>query len=771
MVGLVIALPVDALIPSILESLRTTPNLVLEAPPGAGKTTRVPAALLGAMKGQILVLEPRRLAARLAARRVASELGEQPGQTVGYQVRFEQVGGPATRLRFLTEGVLTRQLLSDPDLKNVDAVILDEFHERHLEGDLALALLHRLQQTRRPDLRLVVMSATLHGEPISAFLGGCPVLRSDGRLFDLTVGYTPHSADSLEAQVAEAVETLVKEQAQGDILVFLPGAAEIRRCQRALQRFADHRGVLVLPLYGDLSPQEQDRAVAPADQPKVILSTNVAESSITIEGVRAVVDSGLARIPKDNPWTGLARIEIQRVAQASAVQRAGRAGRTGPGRVIRLYTQEDFLRRPAYDTAEITRRELAQLCLDLHAAGLRDPLELQWLDAPPEAALTAAEDLLHRLGALDANGAITSFGRRIAALPLHPRLAALAIHGGAEGCAAAAGLAAGNRPQAAQIEDQLVRLTSPKRSHHDPLPQAYLRAFPDRVARRRKSNELLLSGGASAVLLNDKGVETAEFVVALDIEDRPDQGLPIVRQASPIQADWLLDLFPDRVTARETVTWNRTAERVEAVSALLYDSLVLEESRGQTSDSEQAATLLAAKAVEAGVHRFADAESVQLLRNRAAFAGLPEVDLESALRRLSHGLSSFRELEQMTRDGGLERALVDGLGPNAQRTLERAAPESIKLPSGRRAKVQYAPDQTPWVASRLQDFFGMAESPQIGDGTPLVVHLLAPNRRPVQMTQDLAGFWERLYPQVRRELSRRYPRHSWPENPYNVYRD
>lgn len=762
--GLVIALPVDALIPSILESLRTNPNLVLEAPPGAGKTTRVPAALLSATRGEILVLEPRRLAARLAARRVAAELGETPGQTVGYQVRFEQVAGPATRLRFLTEGVLTRRLLSDPDLRDVDTVIIDEFHERHLEGDLALALLHRLQQTRRPDLRLIIMSATLHGEPISAFLGGCPMLRSDGRLFDLTVSYTPSSADSLEILVANAVETVVKE-ADGDILVFLPGAAEIRRCQRSLDRFAQLRDLLVLPLYGDLTPQEQDRAVSPADRRKVILSTNVAESSITVEGVRAVIDSGLARVAKDNPWTGLARIEIQRVAQASATQRAGRAGRTGPGRVIRLFTQEDFLRRPLYDTPEITRRELAQLCLDLHAAGLTDPRALPWLDPPPDAALTAAEDLLHRLGALDPSGSITEFGRRLAALPIHPRLAALALHGGAEGCAAAAALAAGNRPQAGQIEDQLRRLIGTKRSQSTPLPQAYLRAFPDRVARRRKDKELLLSGGASAILLNDKGVETAEFVVAVDIEDRPDQGLPIVRQASRIEPDWLLDLFPDRVTARDTVTWNRAAERVESVSALVYDNLVIEESRGKAAD---AGNVLAAKAMEAGVQRFADADAVQALQNRAAFAGLPPLDLEAAFRQLCEGLTSFRELEQAARNGGLERALLD---PAAQSAIDRLAPSSIRLPSGRRAKVEYAPGQPPWVASRLQDFFGMSETPRIGAGIPLVVHLLAPNRRPVQMTQDLAGFWERLYPQVRKELSRRYPRHSWPENPYNVYRD
>jgi ATP-dependent helicase HrpB len=768
------SLPIDSLLPDIVSSLRARPNLVLEAPPGAGKTTRVPPALLEAGFGEVLVLEPRRLAARLAARRVASERGEELGETVGYQVRFEQFAGPRTRLRFLTEGVLTRRLLADPELRGVGAVVLDEFHERHLEGDLALALLRRLQGARRPDLRLVVMSATLAGEPIARFLDSCPVLRSEGRLFDLEIGYTPHSAESLDELVTGAVERLLREQAEGDVLVFLPGAAEIRRAQRALEGLARRAGLLVLPLYGDLPPDEQDRAIAPARQRKVILSTNVAESSVTIEGVRAVVDSGLARVAKDNPWTGLPRIEIQRIARSSAVQRAGRAGRTGPGRVIRLYSQDDFLRRPEHDQPEVLRRELGQLCLDLHAAGLRDPHALAWLDGPPEPALAAAEDLLHRLEALDAEGRITAFGRQLSKLPLHPRLAALCLHGGAAGCAEAARLAAGNRPQSQQIEQQLRRLAPAKARLA--LPQALLQAFPDRVARRRKDKELLLSGGSSAVLVNDAGVEKARFLVALDIEERPDQGLPLVREASAIEPEWLLDQFSERVRDQTTVEWNRQGERVEAVSALYYDELLLEESRGAMPPAEEAAALLAHKAVEAGIHRFADAEAVAALEQRVAFAAghgkLPALDVEAVLRGLCYGLRGFAELIQLTRGGGLERALLDSLGAEGQRALERLAPERIALPSGRKAKVHYAADQTPWVASRLQDFFGMGETPRIAGGAvSLVVHLLAPSQRPVQTTQDLAGFWQRLYPQVRKELSRRYPRHAWPENPYTAYKD
>ena len=459
-------LPIEALIPRILE---TPGNLVIEAPPGAGKTTRVPPALLAKTRGEVWVLEPRRLAVRLAARRVASELGERVGETVGYQVRFEDVGSPRTRLRFVTEGVLTRRLLSDPTLAGVETVILDEFHERHLETDLALALLRRIKGKQ-----LIVMSATLDAAPVARFLGNCPVLRSEGKLFELSIEYTPHSPAPLEEQVAAALGRLVQPGLSGDVLVFLPGAAEIRRAARALESLATRAGLLVLPLHGDLSPAEQDRAVTPSDRRKVILSTNVAESSVTIEGVTAVIDSGLARIAGDSPWTGLPSVEIRRISQASATQRAGRAGRTAPGRVIRLYSAEDFHRRPSADVPEILRRELSQVVLQLRAMKVAD---LAWLDPPPEAAFVAANELLDRLEVTPG----------MAELPLPPRLAKLVIEAQRrgvpeKGCAVAAVLSAGERGSPDLLTLRRIRLAAANPPHFRPAPQAY---FGTRCAPQR----------------------------------------------------------------------------------------------------------------------------------------------------------------------------------------------------------------------------------------------------------------------------------------------
>ena len=813
-----LALPVDFLLPEIVASLRRCPNLVIEAPPGAGKTTRVPSALLDAGFGEVLVLQPRRMAARLAARRVAFERGESLGETVGYQVRFEQFAGPKTRLRFLTEGVLTRRLLSDPKLHGIGVVVLDEFHERHLEGDFALALLRRLQQTTRPDLRLVVMSATLsRGSsadatedpddiPVAAALGGCPILRSDGRLFPLEIEYTPHSAASLEELVVEAVDGLLKSQAEGDILVFLPGAFEIRCAQRALAGLAARKNLMLAPLYGDLTPDEQDRAIQPASQRKVILSTNVAESSVTIEGVRAVIDSGLHRVAKDSPWTGLPRVEVMRVSRASATQRAGRAGRTAPGTVIRLYSQDDFLRRPEHDQPEILRREITQLCLDLHVAGVGNPLDLEWLDAPPAEAIAKAEELLRRLRAVDDRGRITPLGRKMAALPLHPRLAALAfvadeLGAGAEGCISAAALSTGERlpetpphdspndleliverrPEARlrQVEQQLRRLVRPH-SGGDAmgLRRALLRAFPDRVARRRKGLELRMLGGVAVQQAKNSSVQRASLLVLPEIEERPDLGAPIARLVCAIEPEWLLEEFAELVADSESVEWNRETERVERVSYLLYGDLVIDESRGGQPDTAQAAELLARKAAEAGLHRWADADALSELRSRVAFAAqyaplqpLDDAAILAALQRACYGLASLRELEQATGNGAFLRQLIESLGTGAARQLDEVAPERIRLPSGRHARVHYVEGQTPWVGSRLQDFFGLRDTPRIARGqVNLVMHLLAPSQRPVQTTQDLAGFWERLYPQLRKELSRRYPRHSWPEDPYQAER-
>jgi ATP-dependent helicase HrpB len=765
------SLPVDAILPEIIQSLKQHASLVIEAPPGAGKTTRVPPALLEIVSGEVIVLEPRRIAARMAARRVAQELGEQIGETVGYQVRFEEASGPRTRLRFVTEGVLTRRLISDPALKNVDAVVLDEFHERHLDGDFALALLKRLQQSR-PELRLIVMSATLDAAPVTQYLNNCPTLRSEGRLFELAIKHLPYSPAPLETQVKEAVDLLLRERHTGHILTFLPGAAEIRRTMRQCEAAAQRAGLLMLPLHGDLSPAEQDRAVAPSAQQKLIFATNVAESSVTVEGVTAVIDSGLARVATWSPWTGLPTLQIGRISQASAKQRAGRAGRTGPGRVLRLYPEEDYRRRPEHDAPEIERSDLSQLCLALRTM---QSTNIDWLDAPPTAAMQSAEALLDRLGAT------TATAKQLARYPLPPRLSRLLLEAikrnvGEDGCTAAALLASGIRSEKsdllAAIEtnhdqrlqrhiDQLRRIARPaKQTHHedDALLMSVLAGFPDRVARRRAGNQVLLSNGTSAELASEP--PPYEFMIAVDAEDRKDKPLPLIRTTARIEPEWLLDLFPDHIRELSTVTWNRTAERVEAVSSMLYDELVIQESRSSAPEAE-AAAMLAQKALETGIERFVEKDALDDLLARIDFAGLQPPDIPQTLRDLCIGMRSFSELKVTAK----EFITVIEQNTGAQR-LQELAPKTLRLQGGRQTKVHYESGKPPWIASRLQDFFGMRETPRLGrDRTPVTVHLLAPNQRPVQTTTDLAGFWERLYPQVRRELMRRYPKHAWPERP------
>jgi ATP-dependent helicase HrpB len=768
-------LPVDVLLPEIISSLQRNPNLVIEAPPGAGKTTRVPPVLLGIVRGEVIVLEPRRIAARLAARRVAWELGEQVGETVGYQVRFEEAVGPSTRLRFVTEGLFTRRLLSDPSLKGVDAVVLDEFHERHLDGDLALALLKRLQRTR-PDLRIVVMSATLDAGPVAQYLDDCPILRSEGRLFKLTIKHLPYSPAPIHVQVKGAVEWLLDDGNLGHTLVFLPGAAEIRRTKRECEAVSRLAGLLVLPLHGDLSPEEQDRAVSPSPHRKLILATNVAESSVTVEGVTAVIDSGLARVATYSPWTGLPTLHLGRVSKASAKQRAGRAGRTGPGKVLRLYSEEDYLLRANQETPEILRSDLSQLCLALRAMQIYDSNTVDWLDAPPMSALQNAESLLDRLGA---TGKMVD---KLARYPLSPRLSLILVEAmergvGEDGCVAAALLESGTRSEKSDLLDaiesrhdhrtvqhieQLRRIARPsKQLKHDDdaLLISILAGFPDRVARRRTGNQVRLSTGVSAEIAGEP--PAYEFMVAIDAEDRKDKPLPLVRTTSRVEPEWLIDLFPDRVREQSSVTWNRLTERVEAVSTLLYDDLVIQESWETQPEPEAASDLLWSKALEVGIERFVDGDSLQQFQARVEFAGLALPNVPQALRELCSGLRSFANLEDAAKDFVLLlEEKVD------QKLLRELAPVSVRLQSGRQTKIHYGGDKPPWIASHLQDFFGMRDTPRVGvNHIPLVVHLLAPNQRAVQTTTDLAGFWERLYPQVRRELMRRYPRHSWPESP------
>lgn len=768
-------LPIDQILPKITNSLTRHPNLVIEATPGAGKTTRVPVMLLNLVAGEILVLEPRRIAARLAARWVSSELGEQLGTTVGYQVRFEEVAGPNTRLRFLTEGVLVRRLISDPELKGVDAVVLDEFHERNLESDLALALLKRLQQVRR-DLLIIVMSATLDASPVAEYLSKCPVLRSAGLAFPLSIIHMPYSAEPLQRQVCAAAEMLMREGQTGDVLVFLPGIAEIRRSMRECEPLSLRHDLRMLPLHGDLSSAEQDLVVSPSSQRKLIMATNIAESSITLEGVTAVIDSGLARFASYSPWTGLPTLHVGRISQASAKQRAGRAGRTGPGEVLRLYPEEDYLRRPEHEIPEIMRSDLSQLCLTLRAMDISDTKAIEWLDSPPQRALQNADALLDRLGAVD------GMARRMARYPLAPRLSRILIDAtergaGEDACIAAALLSSGTRIDKNDLLEaiemppdrnllrhieQLRKIARPRKQQHhndDALLLSILAGFPDRVAKKRAGNQLLMSNGASAELSGP--VPEYEFMVAVDAEDRKERALPLVRMTGRIEPEWLIDLYPDRVYDRSGVEWNEDAQRVEAVSELLYDELVLQSSRDAQPDERIASDMLARRAIEAGIERFVDGDALESLLARIEFAGLEAPNIQQVLSELCRGLRSFAELKH---------AAVDFIPFLEQQMdvhhLREAAPASLRLLSGRQTKIHYKPGKQPWIASRLQDFFGMRQTPRIGRSqTPVVVHLLAPNHRAVQTTTDLAGFWERLYPQVRQGLMRRYPKHAWPERP------
>ncbi len=849
------SLPIDSLLPEILARLKQSANLVLKAPPGAGKTTRVPAAMLDARvvgDGEVWVLEPRRLAARMAARRVAEERGERLGETVGYQVRFEEVASRQTRLRFLTEGVLTRRLLSDPKLKKVGAVVLDEFHERHLQADLALALLKRLQQTARPDLKLLVMSATLNAGPIAGFLDEAPTLVSEGKRFDVAIEHLPRESNQPLAElVASSVKRLVEEKLDGDVLVFLPGAAEIRRAQTACSALADRHELLILPLHGDLSPAEQDLAVKPSDKRKIILSTNVAESSVTIDGVVAVIDSGLARIAGHSSWSGLATLNVARVSKASATQRAGRAGRTRPGRCLRLYTEQDFNARADHETAEVHRLDLTEAALELHSAGIADLNSFGWFEAPPVAAIESADNLLRKLVAIDGQGSLTAIGKQMLRYPLHPRQSRMLVEAESRGvfdeaCVIAAligerdivasemfsgrrtptiakhhspsdlldrldlfaeaeranfsasalrelNLDVGATLSVNRVRRQLgSRASKPFGSERisaatdDDLLISILAGYPDRVARRRdlpnlkdEKSELLLSAGGAASLSQSSSVRQSEFLVAVDAEERREasgQTNRIIRLASAIEPEWLIDLFADSLRETVEATWNAQHERVEVAERMLFDQLVIDERRSHTARGLEVAKVLAEAALSAGWQKFADEDAVQKFLARVQFVAqhFPESEMPSfnesnvcaTLAELCGDLRSFADLRQTAGKGGLINLLKSKLTNEQSRLLNQMAPEFVSIAGRRNAKVNYESDKAPWIASRLQDFFGMTDGPKIAAGrVSLVLHLLAPNQRPVQVTTDLAGFWQRTYPQIRRELSRRYPRHQWPENP------
>jgi ATP-dependent helicase HrpB len=835
-------LPIDEVLPKIVAALRASKAIVLRAPTGAGKTTRVPPAVLDAgiaRRGSIVVLQPRRLTARVCARRIALERGATLGGEVGYQVRFDRCMGPKTRIQVVTEGIFLRMLQDDPFLESVGAVVFDEFHQRSLNSDLALAMVRRVQETVRPELKVVVMSATLAAEPIAHWLGDCPVVESQGRLHAVEISNVEDPRKRTVAQrAADAVEQIL-DRTPGDVLVFLPGVGEIRQTARRLESTAAARNLAVLPLYGDLPAEKQDEVLGPIGRRKIVLSTNVAETSLTIEGITAVVDTGLARSLFFDPHVGMDRLQLTPISQAAADQRAGRAGRTQPGVCLRLWAQRTHRQRPASDEPEIRRLDLAGPMLELRVWGEADLRAFPWFEAPPPASLQQAEMLLKRLGALDSAGNVTLMGCAMARLPVSPRLARMLLEGHRLGQAEAVALAAallserdpfGRGEEAAlypcaaaansdsdvydrvaaledfeksgradsplgrvhrttaqfvlHVRDQLLRELTSCSSLPAPcslLPtepgeavrRGLLAAFPDRLVRRSGpgSRSGRMVGGRGVRVIESSAVRDAPLFLAVDVDRGGAEAL--VRQASAVQRQWLP---ADRLALRTDVEFDATSGRVIARHRVYWEDLLLEESPAPLPDGDDVAAILAAAASESlsAVFPWDDAETADYVnRVRSLAQWMPELELpafdaaglQAILPKVCHGCRSLDELRKASWLAHLQAALT----PEQQRVLAREAPERIEVPSGSRIKLHYEPGKPPVLAVRIQEMFGMLETPRVGGRrVPVLLHLLAPNHRPQQVTDDLASFWRTTYHQVRKDLRRRYPKHAWPEDPYQA---
>lgn len=860
-------LPIDAVLPQLIDALRQNASAVLRAPTGSGKTTRVPPALFDAgLAGDrnLVMLEPRRVAARAAARRIAFERGGTVGGEIGYAVRFDQKIGRDTRIRIVTDGVLLRLLQDDPYLEQVAVVLFDEFHERGLNVDLALGMVRRIQETIRPDLKIVVMSATLAAEPIAAFLGNCPIVSAEGKLFPVEAfhaedrrkrpgpslayctsllasvgGFNPLFRNDGIASVIRAVEEGLTHTT-GDILVFLPGVGEIRRVAQELGQLASRDNLAVMPLYGDLPAEQQDAVLGPCDRRKIVLATNVAETSITIDGVTAVVDTGLVRVMRFDEHVGLDRLVLGKISKASAEQRAGRAGRTQPGVALRLWTTDEERALPEHEEPEIRRVDLAGPALQLYAWGEADQARFPWFEPPRELSVARAVLLLRRLGAVDDAG-ITDLGRLMVRLPVHPRVARLLIEGHRLGISRRAALAgallserspfaqiygkvpkklrearhasesdvvdrvatleefrssgrvkeqeAGFNVGAArfvlQVHDQVLDLlheTVPEpngdtaavtsMSADEALQRCLLAAFPDRVARRREMSGRrgVMIGGRGVRLADESAVGKPELFVCVDVDAGATEAL--VRQASAVKREWL---DPRSLAERVDVTFDARSDRVVALRRTRWDDLVLDEVElGHVPDEQLAAALAAAAAQDLkrvfpkDEHVRDYLERVRSLREWMPDLALPPLDdeqLKTLLVPLCQGCRTFDDLRRAPWLQWIKSLLTQA----QMQAVEREAPERLTVPSGNKIAIQYKAGKRPVLAVKIQELFGLAETPRIAGGrVPILLHLLAPNQRPQQITDDLKSFWNKTYQQVRKDLRARYPKHSWPEDPWNA---
>lgn len=870
-------LPVDSHIPWIINALHDHGAAVLVAPPGTGKTTRVPPAMLEApfrkASEEIAVLEPRRLAAKLTAERVCEEMSLRTGvpspigELIGYSFRGERRVSARTRLCFYTEGTLLRRMMNDPTLKGVAAVILDEFHERHLQGDLALSFLQYLRKTSRPDLKILVMSATMDAGSVAQFLDHAPVISVEAKTYPVTLRYLPRPADrSLDAVVERAVGETLVEVTSGDLLVFLPGYSDIRKVGERLQGVGGRQGpqVHVAPLHGALSRAEQDFAVSslPPEarargERKVILATNIAETSLTLPDITAVIDSGYHRQASFSFWSGVPLLATKAVSRASAIQRAGRAGRVGPGFCYRLYTQADFEGRMEYEPPEIRRADLAQTLLELKAFGVDDVGAFPWFQAPEESRLQAAVEVLHRLGATvsaDLDAPLTPQGRRLAQVPTHPRFARalMEAHGrgihvevakiiallesgdlrsapgakafdvasvGLDGtplrgmarveanrfeaiCAEWSQMQAFEAPGSAPGAGVKSCTNRPVSERREAIARSLLAGFPDRIAMKKtgpRGPELYLSSGGTARGSNKDHLFYEDFYVVIDVQETKGQdagqgpkrlGIFTVHGAAPIKEDWLLDLDPSPLKDKTTLIWDKSRGRVYQASRMLCDQLVMSETTSPAPASEKTTVFMLAEAFGLRLQslrpqsfenqwgeikqRLPGTEFKAALEEVLAklviisdqlFQQKPLIDVVIQLLGPCHCLDDLGATDLTSR-------MLELVDPEVLPHINRILPERITLPNGRKTKIHYELGKNPWIESRLQDFFGLAQTPTINNGTiKLTLHLLAPNGRAVQVTQDLQSFWNRTYAEVRKELLRRYPRHKWPEDPKVYLKD
>ncbi|PVY76471.1 ATP-dependent helicase HrpB [Tamilnaduibacter salinus] len=806
-------LPIDDVLPELLATFEDRTTALLQAPPGAGKTTRVPLALLSAGwrgEGRILMLEPRRLAARSAARFMAHQLGESPGETVGYRTRLDTRVSARTRIEVVTEGILTRLIQSDPALEGYAAVLFDEFHERSLQADLGLALVRESQQALRDDLRLLVMSATLDTEPLAQLLGGAPVITSEGRAFPVDVFYRPAPRQrSLPDHVAATVSDALSEQA-GSVLVFLPGAGEIRRVARALDG-AVPEDVQVMPLYGSLKAAQQDAAIAPATSGtrKVVLATAIAETSLTIEGIRVVVDAGLSRRARFDPNSGMTRLTTDRLSRSSAEQRRGRAGRVEPGVCYRLWSETEHQGLAGQAPPEIAEADLAALVLELAGWGARSPDDLDWLDPPPEAHWRQARDLLQWLDLVDKDGGVTEAGRQALVLGVHPRLAHMVLRGREWGYpVTAARLAAllGERdplgPGAgADLEHRLRAMTGEYETRADlkpirhatarlmrrgdqdiddrmPVGRLLSQAYPDRVAHRRPgdASRYRLSNGRGARLRDDDPMGRETWLVAAELDGQAREAL--IYRAAVIDRPTLDEALASHIRTSDEVGWDDRKGTVVARRVTRLGALVLEETSLPTPGPERVAEGLLDAVRQKGLAALPWTDAARQWQARVQTLATvwpddwPDVGDATLLASLPEWLGPF--LAGVGDWQGVQRlnlidALTSCLPWDGQSALSRLAPERLTIPTGQSVRLDYTGEQSPVLATKLQTVFGWTDTPTIADGRlPVVLHLLSPAGRPLAVTSDLSSFWRQAYPEVRKDMRGRYPKHPWPEDPFTA---